>query len=483
MRHVRVRSTKKNRLYAAGLRHSLQMRHILTPLVLAGLVSACSSDVSRFSADPFANPFQARSPNDPPATASIDKKIRQLSAMPTGSVSTQPLPSVNQPLLKNTRHSLTSGAVAGANYPQLAPNAARNPSVPGVNAGWSAVGGTPLTLQQGDTVAGLSSRYGVPASAIMAVNGFSHTSQAQPGQVIIIPAYNAHIAKATPAPPPASALPPKAQATRPPVPSTGMLPGREIAAEKMRAPAAIQLAQAAPGKPARAVGQPVETEAERRAAAKLKQLRASDNSKAPDDLVDRPEKARPEPVKKAEAAPKIAKARPPKAQPVVEDTETTASIPDSKPVPKPAPRVADTQPEKPAPAETASDESGPSFRWPAQGRIINGYGARGTGGANDGINIALPEGTPVRAAEGGTVVHADDALKGYGKLVLIRHPNGYVSVYAHNGELKVKRGESVKRGQIVATSGQSGNVTSPQLHFEIRKGATPVDPTKYLAAN
>lgn len=140
-------------------------------------------------------------------------------------------------------------------------------------------------------------------------------------------------------------------------------------------------------------------------------------------------------------------------------------------------------PEKEATAAAPATEANesPTFRWPAKGRVISGFGARGTGGANDGINIAVPEGTPICAAEGGTVVHADDALKGYGKLVLIRHPNGYVSVYAHNSELKVKRGESVRRGQVIASSGQTGNVTAPQLHFEIRKGATPVDPNKYLS--
>ena len=93
----------------------------------------------------------------------------------------------------------------------------------------------------------------------------------------------------------------------------------------------------------------------------------------------------------------------------------------------------------------------------------------------------LPEGTSVRAAENGTVAYAGSELKGYGNLVLIRHPNGFVSAYANNGELDVKRGDMVKRGQVIAKSGQSGNVSSPQLHFELRKGSTPVDPTSYLA--
>jgi murein DD-endopeptidase MepM/ murein hydrolase activator NlpD len=94
----------------------------------------------------------------------------------------------------------------------------------------------------------------------------------------------------------------------------------------------------------------------------------------------------------------------------------------------------------------------------------------------------VPEGTPVKAAEGGTVAYAGSEVKGYGNLVLIRHDNGYVSAYAHNGEVKVKRGEKVARGQVVAKSGQTGNVTSPQLHFEIRKGSTPVDPLTHLAS-
>jgi murein DD-endopeptidase MepM/ murein hydrolase activator NlpD len=119
----------------------------------------------------------------------------------------------------------------------------------------------------------------------------------------------------------------------------------------------------------------------------------------------------------------------------------------------------------------------PEFRWPARGRIILGFKA----GGNDGINIAVPEGTSIKAAEAGVVAYAGNELKGYGNLILIRHPNGFVSAYANNGELDVKRGESVKRGQIIAKSGQSGNVSSPQLHFELRKGSTPVDPTSYLA--
>ncbi|KQP48821.1 peptidase M23 [Methylobacterium sp. Leaf399] len=143
-------------------------------------------------------------------------------------------------------------------------------------------------------------------------------------------------------------------------------------------------------------------------------------------------------------------------------------------------KVAAVAPAEPATtASVAPAASDQSFRWPAKGRVITGYGSSG----NEGINIAVPEGTPVKAAEDGTVAYAGSDVKGYGKLVLVRHSNGYVSAYAHNGELDVRPGEKVKRGQTIAKSGATGNVTSPQLHFEIRKGATPVDPMPHLASN
>ena len=110
----------------------------------------------------------------------------------------------------------------------------------------------------------------------------------------------------------------------------------------------------------------------------------------------------------------------------------------------------------------------PSFRWPVRGRIIAAFGPKPNGLQNDGINLAVPEGTPIKAAEDGVVAYAGNELKGYGNLVLVRHANGFVTAYANASDLLVKRGETVKRGQVIAQSGETGNVTSPQLHFEIR---------------
>jgi murein DD-endopeptidase MepM/ murein hydrolase activator NlpD len=120
------------------------------------------------------------------------------------------------------------------------------------------------------------------------------------------------------------------------------------------------------------------------------------------------------------------------------------------------------------------------FRWPARGRIIASFGET-NGVKNAGINIALPQGTPVKAAESGVVAYAGNEVKGQGNLVMIRHADGWVSIYANNSELKVKRGDEVKRGQVVALSGQTGDVPSPQLHFELRKGSMPVDPVAHLS--
>ncbi|MCP1550067.1 murein DD-endopeptidase MepM/ murein hydrolase activator NlpD [Methylorubrum zatmanii] len=180
---------------------------------------------------------------------------------------------------------------------------------------------------------------------------------------------------------------------------------------------------------------------------------------------------------KADAAKKLAEARAAEtaAKAAAKESKEAAKASAKDTAPAAPVKVASADAAAPIPA-AAPAAPAESFRWPAKGRIINAYGSSG----NEGINIAVPEGTPVKAAEDGTVAYAGSDVKGYGKLVLVRHGNGYVSAYAHNGELDVRPGEKVKRGQTIAKSGATGNVTSPQLHFELRKGATPVDPMPHL---
>jgi len=124
--------------------------------------------------------------------------------------------------------------------------------------------------------------------------------------------------------------------------------------------------------------------------------------------------------------------------------------------------------------------SGRTFLLPVRGKVISSFGSKGQGLHNDGVNIAAARGTPVRAAENGIVVYSGNALLGFGNMILIRHADGYMTAYAHNDTVSVQRGDTVRRGQAIATVGSTGSVSSPQLHFEVRKGKSAVDPAKYL---
>ena len=122
-----------------------------------------------------------------------------------------------------------------------------------------------------------------------------------------------------------------------------------------------------------------------------------------------------------------------------------------------------------------------SFLAPVRGPIVMGFGRTDNGRQNEGIDYAAPEGTDVRVAEDGIVIYAGDDAKGYGNVVLVRHSNGFVTAYAHASELVVKTGDTVRRGEVIAKVGRSGNIPAPRLHFEIRRGTVPVDPMRYLS--
>jgi murein DD-endopeptidase MepM/ murein hydrolase activator NlpD len=309
---------------------------------------------------------------------------------------------------------------------------------------WSRHGGTTVTVVAGDTVEGLSRRYGVPGAAIIAANNLGAPATLRAGQQLVIPRY---------------------QASRPPVAATG-IPGTPPAAAVARStPAGAAVHVVAPGetlsKISRLYGKPVA------------ELAKANNIIAGAPLA-------------VGARLVIPGVRASAAKPVAAAVVAEATTPPSGEIKTASASVFAPLPEAPAPSNEASSAteaaaSLPKFRWPANGRVITAFGPSTNGQQNDGINIAVPENTPVKAAEDGVVAYAGNELKGYGNLVLVRHSNGYVTAYAHTKELLVKRGDPVKRGQVIAKSGQSGNVNAPQLHFEIRKGASPVDPTKFLS--
>ena len=417
-------------------------RLALTGLTLLWL-SGCSSDATRFdtSSNPFSNPFSSQTASATSSTAAPSGHVAAAPVAPPQAVASAPL------------------------------RAASSPQAVGGSAGWSARGGTPVVVAQNDTLDTLSRRYGVPSAALLSANGLSSPAEVKGGMHIVVPVYNAGGGRAvaaawTPGGKPAAERSAKKRS------EVASNDSEELPkAKKARDKAEARAAEKSAGKREKAVDKAEEKPAEKgrdKLAEKGKDKLAE---KAKDKLADRTkDRSATEKVASAPAKAVVAKAEP--AQP---SSGKKAAI-DNTPTGNVNPKAASAK-EPATAAEADAAGATPEFRWPARGRIIAGFKS----GGNDGINISVPPGTSVRAAESGVVVYSGDGLKGYGNLVLIKHPNGFVSAYANNGELDVKRGETVKRGQIIAKSGDTGNVNAPQLHFELRKGSTPVDPTQYLA--
>ncbi|HXZ67664.1 MAG TPA: LysM peptidoglycan-binding domain-containing M23 family metallopeptidase, partial [Alphaproteobacteria bacterium] len=177
----------------------------------------------------------------------------------------------------------------------------------------------------------------------------------------------------------------------------------------------------------------------------------------------------------------VAEAKPAETKPVkAESTDAHAEggpllhLGESPVAPASAPQATPQQ------ANIAAPAGKHQFIWPVNGRILSAFGPKESGRRNDGINIAATPGTAVRAARAGEVIYVGNELRGYGNLVLIRHDDGYVSAYAHNSRVLVQRGAFVQQGQEIAESGETGSVTEPQVHFEIRKDRKPVDPLNIL---
>jgi murein DD-endopeptidase MepM/ murein hydrolase activator NlpD len=180
-------------------------------------------------------------------------------------------------------------------------------------------------------------------------------------------------------------------------------------------------------------------------------------------------------------APNAASGRPPPVvsmplAPATAPSSATAAVPPPGNTAPAAPSAAPAPENPPAPSRSDS-----AFLWPVKGRVLAAFGSKGDGRQNDGINIGAPKGAAVQAADAGVVAYTGNELRGYGNLILIKHPNGWISAYAHCDLILVKRGEKVTRGQVIARVGSTGNVGEPQLHFELRHGNRPVDPREHLA--
>ncbi len=182
---------------------------------------------------------------------------------------------------------------------------------------------------------------------------------------------------------------------------------------------------------------------------------------------------------------KPANAAPTPRRDATEEAAANAAVPPIAPEPKSQIQTAalpEVLPEPRPDAAIVPPDNGESFIWPLRGKVLSAFGEKKGGEHNDGINIEAKRGEPIRAAADGTVIYAGNELRGFGNLVLIKHANGWTTAYAHNDSLSVHRGAQVKRGQVIAKAGSTGSVSSPQLHFEIRRGTHAVNPSDYLTA-
>lgn len=423
----------------------------------AALMAGCA-DSSRL-ADPFSDPFTGLKKSV--ASRSVDQSptgtIQQ--DLPSRSASLSPVET--RPLAAPQQASINSSPQPVAAQPA---QAAQVISFHNSDPHWTANGGTPIVIAQGETAAAIANRYGVPTDALLKSNGFNSASQIQPGARIVIPVYRATAVASNKS---------TQELINKPLSKVEKLAiqQNELKLERERKILEQQSLKQKNAEKLVLRREELKTEKDRKAVEAQDKVLKQADAKA---QLEKSKSSQVANLKSGQEAVPLPSAQSEKtSQKQSASSKVVATADSSKNVDK-MPTAA-IPPDEIKSATT--DDGRPEFRWPARGRIIQSFSS----GGNDGINIAVPEGTQVKAAEGGEVAYAGSELKGYGNMVLIRHPNGYVTAYAHNGELDVKKGDKVKRGQTIARSGQSGNVGSPQLHFELRKGSTPVDPTNFLA--
>ena len=440
------------------LLYSRRMPQVAVLALISVGFAGCSADMSsRLSQTSVPNPFASQESTGTVPPAPVQHELPQY-ARPQSQYQSQPLapPAVAAP----QSYPVSGGGVSGggrgiSSYaPPAQPHLETTAAVPPRSVAAARPAGTKIIVGTSDTLDVLAKRYHVTPAAILAANGYKGPRTLSPGQQLIIPHPTA-TAAAVSAPATAAAARPAAAVSA--TPSVHFVNRGDTLASIARKNhvSVSELARANGLEPSAKLklGSKLTVPGGRTAAAVSA---PAPIAAAPVAVTQQPAAVATGPSTRIAAVP----------QQSARLAQATTNI-DEKPVETPA---------------KISEATGalPTFRWPVRGKVITSYGAKTNGKSNDGINLAVPEGTPIKAAEDGVVAYSGNELKGYGNLILVRHSNGYVTAYAHASELMVKRGDTIKRGQIIAKSGQSGEVASPQLHFEIRKGSNPVDPLQFL---
>ncbi len=333
---------------------------------------------------------------------------------------------------------------------------------PVVTGGEAASGQPPseVVVARGQTLSGIAHRYHVPMQAIAEANHLAPPYRILAGATLIIPGGMGPGAAAGPQVATATALP-APPFPEPPVGTTPLPPPQPQVASRATPPEIEQDRAVPPDRPAFSAPQPA--------------------APPPPQLASRPAPTqpvgRPVPLDHPPNSSVVASLTPPVGPTLPTHPEAPRTAPAEPPAAHPAapPRAATAA--EPPPAT----HRGGSFLWPVRGHVLENYGTGPDGTHNDGINIAAPRGAPVQATDAGVVAYAGNELRGYGNLILIKHPNGWISAYAHCDLILVKTGQKVARGQVIARVGSTGNVSAPQLHFELRRGKQPVNPRDYLA--
>ncbi|WP_319531766.1 peptidoglycan DD-metalloendopeptidase family protein [uncultured Cohaesibacter sp.] len=449
-------------------------------------------------------------------------KTQQVDYTPTGSI-TPPaaIPTTNRVAVYTPGQQQVASA---APMPLQASQEART------SGQWTSIGGTMVTVLPGDDINTLSQRYGVPAKAIADVNGLPDQSFVASGQRILIPVYQQERLESYPVRQQVASL---NASTNSAVPSVVRVPKANPLRLQSQTPYAQQVTRMqqsanAEGRHMVMAGETLGGIASRYGVsvsdlAQANGLSTSSHVRMGQRLhipqagtasgidytstasINQQPSYRVPVSSPAAAQPSMQLTKVPQSKPrqLVQQTvqqiqrqpsQAVASLPKAKSrnqvasvrqavgIPDPVASDANQQVQPVATSNPSATEN-PKFRWPVRGRIISSYGRKTDGSRNDGINLSVPAGTSVRVAESGTVIYSGDKLKGYGNLVLVQHSNGWVTAYAHNEKVLVSKGQQVRRGQIIAQAGKSGNVEAPQLHFELRIKGDPVDPVPYLVSS
>jgi murein DD-endopeptidase MepM/ murein hydrolase activator NlpD len=368
----------------------------------------------------------------------------------------------------NYAQSNNQGGYSQSNYGSAGSSATRAPSQPSYAQQPSYGGaarpqsGNSIQVQQGDTLYSLSRRHGVSVAELMEANSLSNPNLSI-GQRLYLPQGSS----ARPAP--SRSAPAAVAATSAPASVASISPAvasRYDGNYTMRAGDSIYGVS-------RTYGVPVAELQRVNGITDPRTLKAGTVLRVPSTAVASAEPAS-APTNHVAVAPPAVQEQPSQSpyQPTVINRRVT---PSTVPV-----QTSNVQTAAITPPSKPRGSAGDKLRWPVQGRVLAGFGQRSDGTHNDGINLSVPQGTAVHAAESGTVAYAGSELKGYGNLILLRHDNGWVTAYAHNEALLVKRGDKVQRGQVIAKAGRTGSVDQPQLHFELRQGSKPVDPVPFL---